>query len=649
MKSCISFVLLLMTGYLSASAQITTPIIKGNFGVDGDLRSNFSSGADLAGNDDWFTLTGAAGPGQSVIDTNGAAAIRARYVSDMAFRRLPFFRNMRVTPFSVVNGKTWIDGVFIRDYHADDSTVFASGANKNGDSPADWSCPIAQSVPAKNDILDMMIHIRRDGTAATDSLWMFGGLSLDNTNGNRYIDFEMYQTDILYDRSLLSFSGYGPDAGHTSWQFDAAGNIIQAGDIIFNAEYQSSSLTLMEARIWVNQAALSVTPAAFDWNGNFDGATNGATYGYAGIRPKQAGDYYSGLASADNTWGGPFGIILRDESLVDEYASNQFVEFSVNLSKLGLDGSAFTSAPGCNMPFRRILVKTRASASFTSELKDFVGPFDFFLASKAIAATSTPLLCAGNVAKLDVINPVNGSQYEWTTTDGSFTTTTQSPSVYVNQPGTYIVTQTLQTGCSPYAKDTLTVTAMSGCIVLSGTHLYGFAGTLQDRALSLSWGVRNNPALDHLEVEQSGDGKLFEKIATVAVKQPGEEDVKYAFARTNMAESEGWFRVIAVDKEGGREISSPIRLKRSGGIGLSISPNPARNEALLSFNLPSSSQVRVTIVNSQGLIIYRDECRLPSGPNTMQLQGMQRYAKGIYWVKIEADQRVLSGPLFLHN
>ena len=63
---------------------------------------------------------------------------------------------------------------------------------------------------------------------------MFGGISLDNTTGNRYFDFEMYQTDIYYDRPSAKFYGYGPDAGHTSWQFDAAGNILQPGDIIFN-------------------------------------------------------------------------------------------------------------------------------------------------------------------------------------------------------------------------------------------------------------------------------------------------------------------------------------------------------------------------------------------------------------------------------
>ncbi len=149
---------------------------------------------------------------------------------------------MKYPAYSIVNNKLLLDAIFIRDYHGTDSTIFASGASKNGESPADWSCPVAQSVPNKNEILDMMVHVRRAGPSSTDSLWMFGGLSIEDTTGDRYFDFEMYQTDIYYDRATQKFYGYGPDAGHTSWKFDAAGNVIQPGDIIFAADFGGSGL-----------------------------------------------------------------------------------------------------------------------------------------------------------------------------------------------------------------------------------------------------------------------------------------------------------------------------------------------------------------------------------------------------------------------
>lgn len=455
MKTGLLSLMLLLAASIGGNAQITTPVIRANFGVDGELRANYYNNFVQSGNDDWFRLPGSTGTGQFIIDTNGAAAIVARYATDMAFRRLPFYRNMRFPGFTVVNNRLLLDAVFIRDYHGDDSTVF-SGGNKNGDSPVDWDCPVSQGIPDKNDILDMMVHVRRAGPNKTDSLWMFGGLSLDNTTGNRYFDFEMHQTDIYYDRQSRQFYGYGPDAGHTSWQFDAAGNITVPGDIIFSAEYQSSALTMVEARIWVHRSALSLTPVSFDWSGQFDGASSGALYGYASIRPKTGGTYYTGLQCGNSTWAGPFSVVLQNEAVVTEYDAKQFVEFSVNLTKLGLDPVTLLGSNACGMPFRRVLVKTRSSASFTAELKDFVGPFDFFLAPRVQAQTEAPFLCGEmGTSEIRVSNPVATSIYQWTTTDGQIISDSTGPVIYVNKPGTYIVTQYLQAGCTSYAKDTI--------------------------------------------------------------------------------------------------------------------------------------------------------------------------------------------------
>jgi len=226
MKTIIRFVLLLNPVFLFA--QITTPVIRANFGVDGDLRANYFNGALQSGNDDWFN-NGSAGSGLYVIDTFGAAAKVAGYLSDISpwpRRMASFYRVMSRPTFSINNNRLWLDALFVRDYHGQDTTTFAAGSNKNGQSPDDWT-GVVQGVPDKNDILDMFVHIRRAGPNSTDSLWLFGGISMDNTTGNRYFDFEMYQSDINYDRASQQFYGYGPDFGHTTWLFDAAGNVIK--------------------------------------------------------------------------------------------------------------------------------------------------------------------------------------------------------------------------------------------------------------------------------------------------------------------------------------------------------------------------------------------------------------------------------------
>ena len=384
--------LILFIGPIISQAQITTPVVKANFGVDADLRANYFNGLITGSSDDWWN-NGTAGSGRHVIDSTGAAAIVAGYNSDVSpwpNRMASFWRGMSLPKFTIWNNRLWLDAIFVRDYHGTDTTVFTV-SSKNGESPALWN-PGIQAIPDKNDILDTYMHIRRAGPNTTDSLWMFGGISMDNVTGNRYFDFELYQTDIYYDRASQQFYGYGPDLGHTSWKFDAAGNVIKPGDIILTGEFQSSTLTNIEARIWVsNTDWTTVTPAAFNWSGLFDGGTPGAAYGYASIMPNSSGAFYTGLGSANNTWSGPFGLVLQNNSLAfsgggpasttnGKYIADQFIEFSVNLTKLGLDPVTTAGTDICGTPFNRLLIKTRSSASFTADLKDFVAPTDLFLA-----------------------------------------------------------------------------------------------------------------------------------------------------------------------------------------------------------------------------------------------------------------------------
>jgi len=513
MKRTILFVWLCCC-VLSLSAQITTPIVRAGFEVDGGLRANVFNGFSPSNSDDWFGK-GEPGTGIFVIDTTGASYINQLYASNPAARRYPLFRSMHYPQFSIVNNKMLIDAVFIRDHHGADSTAFASGSNKNSQSPAAWATPDVQGVPDKSDILDMFMHVRREGPFTTDSLWLFGGVSLEGSGGNRYFDFEMYQTDIVYERSSLSFKGYGPDAGHTSWTFDAAGKVVQAGDIIFTAEYSGSGLTNLEARIWVNKAALTtVTPAAFSWGGLFDGATAGSTYGYANILPTSAGSFYTGLQCGASTWAGPFSLVRGDNSVVTDYDDKQFLEFSVNLSKLGVD-PLVSMGDACKMPFRRILVKSRSSNSFSAELKDFVGPFDFFRAAMATAAADIPMFCGTTgISTLSVSNPLITSLYTWSTTDGHFASDTVGPSIQVDQPGTYIVKQELMDSCgSTYARDTVVVTLDPFCTLLQQTdkdRKFVFEKNANVRAVA----IVPNPVGSHLRLSLASPAK---ETATISV------------------------------------------------------------------------------------------------------------------------------------
>jgi hypothetical protein len=631
MKTLLPLLLILS---FTSTAQITTPIIKSGFGVDGELRANYYNGFIQSGNDDWFN-NGTAGTGQFVIDTTGAAAIVAGYASDASpwlKRMASFYRPMSRPQFSIVNNRLWLDALFVRDYHATDTTVFVSGSNKNGDSPADWMGGV-QGVPDKNDILDMMMHVRRAGPARTDSLWMFGGLSLDNTTGQRYFDFEMYQTDIYYDRTSGNWYGFGADAGHTSWQFDAAGNVIRPGDIIFSAEYQSSTLTKIEARIWVDKNSLSMTPAGFSWSGQFDGAGTGAQYGYASILPKTGGTFYTGLGSSNNTWAGPFQAVLVNNSVVTNYTRDQFMEFSVNLTKLGLDPVTTFGTDVCGTPFNRLVVKTRSSASFTSELKDFVAPTDLFLAPRADAVADVPLYCGTiGVSNLQVLNPSTSSIYTWTTTDGHIVGSSNGSNITVDSPGTYIVTQQLAAGCNPYAYDTLAIVYDASCVPMADK-IVGLRG-------SVKYNTIPNRETEYFEIPRSENGRDFQTVGKVVTVPPNSEQ-GYSFEDNLSGLRTGivYYRLRIKMNVGQVIYSGVLRLGlNQDQKDITLYPNPVDDVLQLSVPSAKRQEASVSVFDISGALLSTTKFGLQDGTNVLQLD-VSAWKPGAYMVNIIAGSQ----------
>jgi Secretion system C-terminal sorting domain len=624
-------------------AQITTPVIKANFGVDADLNANYFNGTFSGSSDDWFKNT-KLGSGQFMIDTTGAAAVVANYFSNPASRMASFSRLMKPAFYSTVQNKLVIDAVFHRDFHGNDSTVFASGSNKNGMSPATWSCPVTQNIPDKNDILDAFAHVRRDGANVTDSLWMFGGISIQNTNGNRYFDFELYQTNIVYNRASRTFSGYGANAGHTAWQFDASGNVLKAGDIIFSAEYSSSSLTLIQARIWINKNSLSVTPVNFIWGGQFDGDGNGATYGYASIVPKTSGSFYTGLqSSAGNVWAGPFALVQQDNSVVTNYVNGQFMEFSVNLSKLGVDPGNYSNNP-CGTPFRRVLIKTRSSTSFTSELKDFIAPFSMFDYPAVRAFTEIPFYCREFLlSPIVVLNPNPTSIYTWTTIDGHIVGGNTGTTIFVDSPGTYKVTQQLNAACPAYSVDSVTMYFSKTCLLNVG--LNNFRVSRLNSNAELKWEVSNNKDAASFEMEYSTDSRNFLPLGNVKVNAEtnfAQYTFSYLSAKINAATI--YYRIKIVGKDGSIAYTNIIILRNqsTGKAGATIFPNPTHGELWFSVKAVVKETAEVSILDIQGKLIGSSAVKINLGENLLRLPDISQHTTGVYFVKIKLAEGVVT-------
>lgn len=648
MKKILS-VILISGAFQSVSAQITTSSIKANFGVEADVSANFYNNSTTPAVDDWFN-NGYTGTGRGVIDTSGAAAILAGYISNPASRNQSLSRRMAYPAFTLLNNRIVLDAVWYRDFHGDDSTVFASGSNKNGMSPADWTTPVSQSIPDKNDILEAMIHVRRAGPNVTDSLWLFAGVSIENTTGNRFFDFELYQTDISYNKATGTFNGYGPDAGHTAWKFDAAGRIRAPGDIIFTSEFSSSAISLVEARIWVHISELSITPASFDWGGQFDGDGAGATYGYANIRPKTAGTFYTGLqTTVPLTWAGAFKVVRDNNAVQDNYIPGQYLEFSVNLTKLGIEPVNYNQ-DACDPAFIRVIVKTRSSTSFTAELKDFVAPFKFFDYPPVDAYTFLTYFCGTMVpTELTVLNPNPGFVYTWATNNGNIVGSNIGPVITVNAPGTYYVRQSSNVNCVPSSVDSITILFSPTCEVLdvTVTNLYAAVTGEQHK---ITWTSGDNGQVDKYMLEYSTDNHHFFPLQNVeAGNATGTVNFEMLHSRDLIASDVIFYRVKVMGKNGSYTYSNVAVLRKTNGgrKDAFIYPNPSNGFLWLSCFSAKNEMADVSIFDSYGKLLTSSTIFVRTGENLLKLPDLYGKATGSYLVKIRTSTGIISQKILL--
>ena len=321
-----------------------------------------------------------------------------------------------------------------------------------------------------------------------------------------------------------------------------------------------------------------------------------------------------------------------------KYVADQFIEFSVNLTKLGLDPVTLLGGDICGTPFNRIVVKTRASASFTAELKDFVAPTDLFLAPRVQIETQTPYICdTGSIARIYIINPSPTSVYQWSTTNGNIVGPTNGTSIIVDTPGVYIVKQYLQAGCSLYASDTITIGRFQTCIPLKN-NLIDIRGILDKKIVRLNWRVLENQFVRYFNIERSFDGTNFEFLARVGADSSEQHLASYEYNDdvSQFSVQNVYYRIRMTDVSIKEKLSSIIRIPLSDmdKNSVTILPNPVRDNMQVQIFSIRESRVDITIYDETGKIISIVHTAVQQGSNVINLNSFLDKPNGIYHVAV---------------
>lgn len=452
---------LLFTPALLFSQWINGPGTPAGFEIDGDLYQQQQSSQSGPGYQiDWF---GFSGQNSGVIDSRNASTILNEISQQNTSRGRNFSFVLRMNPGLTPNAK---DALYIRDHisaqSARDSSTFITGASKNADDPASWQTGLPGS-PQKNDLVDIFAHLRRENISVSSDLWFMGATSTRSADGNSHVDFEFFREDISFQQG--SFASSGTDGGRTAWTLNSDGTINEMGDAIVSVDYlNGGNTTKVSVRLWINASQIpggfsgwnNLTGIPFEFTGDFNTGVNSGDFGYAEIEiPQSSSAVIYHTANQQRTQASPWGTLSGPRAeLAMDYIPMQWMEIAVNMTALGLD--ATNKAGGtCEPLFGSVLVKTRASQSFTAELKDFAAPQPFGNFSDfSLTAEGGTINCIQTSIIPQLSLADNGISYQWSGPQG-YSSNEMTPEL--TTPGTYIVNAGPAGGCQ--VSDTILIEA----------------------------------------------------------------------------------------------------------------------------------------------------------------------------------------------
>jgi hypothetical protein len=181
------------------------------------------------------------------------------------------------------------------------------------------------------------------------------------------------------------------------------------------------------------------------------------------------------------------------------------------------------------------------------------------------------------------------------------------------------------------------------------THLLDFTATTAINKVQLTWKSTEDLNTYEYVVERSKDNVTWQKIGSVTANgNNGTYDYHYddlnpekgySYYRIRIIESSGMNRFSAVRKVLMKDISST----------LSVSPNPAKENISVKFELPTTADVSVSVLNQQGAVILSATNKGLAGWNKMDFSLPAQLPQGTYVVKVTIGELSISKKIIVRR
>jgi hypothetical protein len=156
--------------------------------------------------------------------------------------------------------------------------------------------------------------------------------------------------------------------------------------------------------------------------------------------------------------------------------------------------------------------------------------------------------------------------------------------------------------------------------------LISFTGKLNsDKTVTLQWKVADQQDAQEFTVEESADGSSYRTLGTVI---PGAGDT-YSLVDAQVATGKNYYRLKTLELSGKITYSNVIVINLKAGIVISLYPNPVTDKLTIQ-QFGTIQNKKAILADQQGRVVQHI-----SLTNLQQTVNMERYAAGIYTLKLE--------------
>ena len=177
-----------------------------------------------------------------------------------------------------------------------------------------------------------------------------------------------------------------------------------------------------------------------------------------------------------------------------------------------------------------------------------------------------------------------------------------------------------------------------------------FAAALQEIQVLLRWTIVAAKEVDHFEIERSIDNITYTKTGVIsdAVKLNEQQNFEFADNISGINSDIIYYRLKVIGKTQEMKYSNVLVVRQSKTKTLvTMMPNPANDYVTIKFFTEKQTGVTIRLVDNTGKTVLQHNQIASKGNNSVQLNNLTKYSKGIYLVQVLINDEIVTQKLVL--